>query len=204
MRFIALVISIMFFFSLPALATATEESPSPAPTASPAAATTTTALDPMDPKYQAFYPRNEVEAETRNPGGEWRRGEYGKMLYTPPVRKHAAAATTPSTTTTTNTTTTTRVGPNTRVTVTVSVAPESDVPSPETTTAPAPAATPKKTSAPWNLGWLWSTLQFLGWLVLLAAVAVGVWAIGRTWGMRAGATTGVLVVVLGAFVWLAL
>lgn len=196
MRFITLIVSMFIVLSLPALATATEEAP--APTASPAV------TNPMDPKYQIFYPYNDTEIERQNPGGEWRRGPYGKMQYTPPVRKHTAGAAV--TTTTTNTATTTRPSTDTtRVTVTVNVgvAPEGDVPPPGTTTAP-PAVAPKKASAPWNWGWLWSTLKFLGYLFLLAAVAVGVWAVGRTWGVRAGAMTGVAVVIIGVLVWLAL
>lgn len=204
MRF-ALIISLFVILTLSAYGQSPTPVASPAPTASPAAATATTAPapDPMDPRFEAFYPRNEVEAETRNPGGEWRRGEYGKMLYTPPVRKHAAAVTTPKTTTMPQREEQSlATPPRVVVTVNVSVTPENNVPPSGTTTTPA--VTPKKANAPWNMGWLWSTLKFLGCLVLLAAIAVGVWAVGRTWGVRAGATTGVSVAILGVLVWLAL
>ncbi len=195
MRF-ALIISLFFSLSL----TAYGQSPTPLETPAPVVAATP---DPMDPKYQPFYPRNGMEEEVRNPGGGWGRGPYGRMHYHPPVRKHATA-TNNTTTGTATTVTTTRpdINVTTRVTVNIGVTPEGDVMSPGTTTATTTA--PKKASAPWNWGWLWASLKFLGVLLLLAAVAVGVWAVGRHFGGHAAATTGVVVAILGILVWLAL
>ncbi len=220
MRFALIISIIMLSLSLSAYgqSPAPAEIPSPAPTvaASPEASPTPEVAptpvaaatpDPMDPQYQRYYPRSETDKEKDNPGGDWKRGPYGKMEYVPPVRERPARASRPTVTTTRTATTTTVTQPTVTVTtgvnVTLNTATEGDVPAPRATTTTTTTTTaPKKAATSWNWNWFWSSLKFLGALLLLATVAAGVWAVGRRWGRPAGATAVVAIASLAILVWL--
>lgn len=205
MRF-ALIISIMLSLSLSAYGQEYHQTPSPTASPTLAAPVTTSTPDPMDPKFEAYYPRNGVEAEMKNPGGEWYRDPYGRMHYHPPNRKHVGATTATNTTTPHQATTTDTTATTTSTHKHGHRQCQCDSKrgaSKRLVRHNPPAVTPKKTSKPWNLGWLWSSLQFLGCLGLIALIAWGVWAVGNRWGAPAAGTMGITVIILGVLLWLA-
>ena len=211
MRYIALIISMVLFFSSSAQAsTATAETimegtPTPAPMASPSPAVApttipapTTKVDPMDPRFKAYYPLSGTEAEKQNPGGEWGRGPYGRMHYHPPVRRERTVTSITSGGVTVAAKTETSNGQpgvvvNNRVVVTVTSPPADSGPPPPGTITTRPQ---KRAGNGWSLTWLWWGLALLagGWIVYTAF---------RTMGTRNGSIVLAVITIVYLVIWLA-